>query len=119
MPSNPELLEAAFGAYRDTGDIGPSVALLSPDVQWFAAHEGVEPCRSREDVIHVWEDWAAQPGRVKAEEFIAAGDRVIVVARAPDGTTLVTTFTMRDGKIVHMQDNHTRDAALAALGNEA
>ncbi len=109
--SNAERIRAAFEAARN-GDRTPAESLLDPHVEWYAAEAGVEPCRSRDDVLRVWSSW---PGPFPIVERIEeAGDRVAVESAAAD-QRFVSVFRMRDGRIVHMQDRPSFDDALADL----
>jgi uncharacterized protein len=66
------------------GDFGVGTDLLSPDFSWQQHAEAVEPGsrrgaeigRSLRNIFEVWENH-----RVEADEFVDAGDQVVVLGR--------------------------------------
>ena len=114
MSGNAELLRSALEAAR-SGDFGPAESLLDPGVQWHAADPAIPPCRSREDVLRVWRGWQGSMPEVRRLE--ERGNDVAVESEA-DGERFVTSFTLRDGRIVHMQDHRSFEEAAAGLGAE-
>jgi ketosteroid isomerase-like protein len=128
MPSNgQESLETVMidflGALR-RGDFDAAAGLLDPGVAWQGLREELA-CHGRAEVIETF-GWGLYEHRnVDALEFLRAGDRVVMGARGP---TLVevadeplegqifNVFTVRDGRIVRIDDYRHRAEALSAAG---
>jgi ketosteroid isomerase-like protein len=128
MPSNgKETLETVMidflGALR-RGDFDAAAGLLDPGVVWQGLREEWA-CRGREEVIDTFR-WGLYEHRdVDALEFLRAGDRVVMGARGPTiievgGEPLegqiFNVFTVRDGRIVRIDDYRHRAEALSAAG---
>jgi ketosteroid isomerase-like protein len=92
-------------------------------------HQGVLPelvCNNRREVLHnVQRGFARDDFRVDRLELIDAGERVVVglagprfreVPWAPLNGQISVVYTIRDGRIVLMEDFLTRADALAAAG---
>ena len=111
------------------GDFRTSADKFAPDFEWVQLRAVVEPGshrgpeardRAMRSIFEVWENF-----RIEPEEYIDAGDRVIVVARS-HGTArgsgmqldqrFASVWTVRDGKAVRMELYASRDEALKALG---
>jgi ketosteroid isomerase-like protein len=123
-------LEIIFADWLDAmrrGDVQTMANRLAPDV----VHQGVKPdwiCRNREEVLRSVDSRVGNTPPVEAIELIAAGDRVVMSVKAPgvgvptDGAAsefrgeACIVFTLRDGKIVRMDDYLHRTDALAAVG---
>jgi ketosteroid isomerase-like protein len=124
-------VEIIFADWLDAirrGDIDRIARRLAPEV----VHRGVRPdliCPDRDAVLANVSRTAANLPQVDAIELIAAGDRVLLSVRAegigqpgredepPRGSASIV-FTLRDGRIVDIQDYLGRDEALAAIGAE-
>jgi hypothetical protein len=52
------------------------------------------------------------------DELVRAGDRFVVASRDADGWLWWWVFTIRDGKVVRMDDQPSRDSALQAIRYE-
>ena len=110
-----------FDAWLDSEDI-------VDDFEWKQVHGVVEPGshvgsdanRALRSIFEVYEDL-----RVEAEEYVDAGDTIVVVARA-HGTArgsglhmdqrLAFVWTVREGKPVQMEQYPNREDALKAVG---
>jgi ketosteroid isomerase-like protein len=100
-------------------DLEAFLEALAPDVVW----QGVDPsavCRSREEAQQVIEGYLAQGGTGRPEIVAEAGDRVVVDPHpepppefAPE---LHQVFTLREEKIVRIDDYRDRQTALEAVG---
>lgn len=121
-------LRDAYAAFN-RNDIAATVAALDPHIEWtepaefpgggtYHGHAGVIAylSQSREG----WAEGSSQP-----EEFIVAGDNVIVFVYArvrPKGsaewreTRLADVFTFRDGKAIRMRAFADRQEALEWAG---
>ena len=117
-------LEIVFDHFhaRRRRDIAAVTVGLDPDV----VHQGVVPslvCNGRDAVVErIGFSFDEDDRGVERLEFLAAGDRVIVSIAGPRFREvpflhgeLFMVFTMRDGRIVRIDDFATRgDAMLAA-----
>ena len=121
---NVEIVRRAFEAYA-RGDLATAVSNHDPDVVFDPAEE---PAIHGRDAVRSyiqrweepWDDYEAE-----AEEFIDAGDCVVVALRVKargkgSGVEVdarsYQVHTLRDGKLVRMDEYMDRDEALAAAG---
>ena len=124
---NVEIVRRGYEAFG-RGDIGAAMELFHPDVEWhdpdrpgggtYRGHEGV--LRNLEEWLEGWEEFRLEP-----EEFLEAGDRVVVLVRQSGrgkgsgvevDTRLHFHFGLRDGKVVHIYEHLNRAEALEAAG---
>jgi ketosteroid isomerase-like protein len=125
---NVEIVRRAF-EYETygRGDREEAEADFDPDVTLKPSEE--LPTRGREHILDNIKQWRSAWDElwVTAEEFIDAGDRVIVVARhrgrgRSSGINVDARFyevyTLRDSKIVSVEEFVERSAALEASGLE-
>jgi ketosteroid isomerase-like protein len=121
---NVEVARRFFDTYR-RGDHAGSLECLAPDVLYKVVQEA--PARGREEVRAIWERWEAAWEVIETvpEEFIDAGDRVVVTVRytgrgrssgAEFDTRTYEVLTLRDGQIVEKEEFSARAGALAAAG---
>ena len=77
---NVEIVREFFETYR-RGDYGGSLACLSPDVVYEVAQEA--PAHGRDAVRAIWERWESAWDELEKipEEFIDAGEHVVVTVR--------------------------------------
>jgi ketosteroid isomerase-like protein len=110
-----------LGALR-RGDFEAATGLLAPDVSW----QGLRPewvCHGREEVIDTFR-WGLERRReIDALEFTRGGEHVVLGARGPNiGPEeeplgqIFNVFTLRDGRIVRIEDYRVRGEALTAAG---
>jgi len=108
---------------RRSRDLALLTSQLDPDV----VHQGVLPellCNNRDEVLaNVRRGFAREDFGVDRLELIAAGDRVVVGLACPRFDEvpwlkgqLYMVYTLRDGRIVRMDDYLTRADAIAAAG---
>ena len=110
---------------RRTRDLALLESQLDPEV----VHRGVLPelvCNNREEVLaNVQRGFARDDFGVDHLELIAAGERVVVglagprfseVPWAPLKGQIYIVYTLRDGRIVRMDDYLSRSEALGAAG---
>jgi ketosteroid isomerase-like protein len=128
MPSisqqNLETVVVDFLGALQRGDFDASSTLLDPGVTWRGLRDDLV-CHGREEVIHTFR-WALEERReTDALEFIRGGERVVMGARGPSLTAvggeplegqIFNVFTLRDGRIVSIDDYRYRSEALAAAG---
>jgi len=109
---------------RRSRDLARLKAQLDPDV----VHQGVLPelvCNNREEVLaNVRRGFDRDDFGVDRLEMIDAGEKVVVglagprfreVPWAPLNGQIYMVFTLRDGRIVRMDDYLTRAQAMAAV----
>jgi uncharacterized protein len=123
---NVETVRAIYEC-RGRGDFRATADKVAPDFEWKQVHGVVEPGshvgadanRALRSIFEVYEDF-----RVEAEEYLDAGDTIIVVVRA-HGTGrgsglhvdqwLAQAWTVLDGTPVRMEQYPTREDALDAV----
>ena len=106
-------------------DLESIATRLDPDI----VHQGVQDhlvCRNRDEVLDsMRRSLTREDFGVDHLEIIEAGDRVVVgiagsrfrdVPWAPLPGQVFVVYTLRDGRIVRMDDHLTRAEALAAAG---
>ena len=121
---NVEVVRAIFEAYAREG-IGGGIAFLDPEVVWNAADEapqqGVDAARAYMERWETeWDHLTTVP-----EEFVDAGDRVLVAVRFSGrgrssgievDALVYEIYSLRDGKVVRMDEFTERSKALEAAG---
>jgi ketosteroid isomerase-like protein len=112
-----------FGALR-LGDFEAASRLLDPDVIWQGLREEWV-CHGRDEVLDTFRWGLAERREVDALEFTRAGNQVVLGARGPSiaevdheplGGQIFNVFTLRDGRIVRIDDYRHRGEALTAAG---
>ena len=108
------------------GDFSVGAELLAADFEWKQHAEAVEPGTRRggqvgnslRNIFEIYEDF-----RVQADDFIDAGDKVVVTARVsatekrtgmPLKGTWALLWTVRDGRLVRNEVFASRAEALKA-----
>lgn len=113
-----QVVQAFYDAMK-AGDIPGALGQIDPNVEWNEAENFVyadrSPYKGTDDLINglflrfatLWEGFAAIP-----EEFIASGDRVVVLGRylgtyreteKSVNAQMVHVYKVANGKIVHFQ----------------
>jgi hypothetical protein len=113
---------------RRSRDIARLESQLDPDV----VHQGVRPelvCNNRDEVLaNIRRGFAREDFGVDRLELVDAGERVVVglagprfrdMPWAPLNGQIFVVYTIRDGRIVRMDDHLTRNEAMAAAGGAA
>jgi ketosteroid isomerase-like protein len=127
--TNVEALHAVYDEWG-RGNFGPRFDVYAPDMEWgwsgeFPGLAGVRPdpeARSSRlgEWLSQWNEW-----RCEAEDYVASGDRVVVLTRytgrgrgsgAAVDTQGAHLWTFRDGKVVRLEIFSSRSKALAAAG---
>jgi len=112
-----------FGALR-RGDFDAAAGLLDPDVTWQGLREDWV-CHGREEVIDTFRWGLAERREIDALEFTRSGEQVVMGARGasiaevggePLEGQIFNVFTLRDGRIVRIDDYRHRTEALSAAG---
>ena len=122
MRRNLDLLQAAYQrAGRDGVDA--VVDLLDPKVEWLAATPGPWECHNREQVLETFRRQYEHGVRADFGEPIEVGDKIILdvhpyrsdaQGNKTDQQRLWQVLTLRDGKIVRIQDYTDQATALQA-----
>src|SRR5262249_49110704 len=112
-----------FGALR-RGEFEAAAGLLDPDVSWQGVREG-GVCHGREEVVDTFR-WGLERRRgIEALGFARGGEQVVLGARGrsidavedePLEGQIFNVFTLRDGRIVRIDDYRGRREALTAAG---
>ena len=126
---NVEQIRAVYDCWA-RGDFRAPAERLGADFEWRQVHGVVEPGshagqkanRALRSVFDVYDDV-----RVEPEDYVDAGDSVVVVARF-QGTArgsglhvdqrFAFVWTVRDGNPIRMEQYGSREAALKAVGLE-
>jgi ketosteroid isomerase-like protein len=116
--ANVERVREAYRLVRH-GDPRRLLELVAPDAVW----EGTE-CKNGQHVAKTLL-WRGAMHRLRATDFVDVGDRVVVTLTGTRmnrlgapwwGWRIWQVVTMRDGRIVRIQDFPRRDDAFAAVG---
>ena len=128
-----ELLLRGYHAFVD-GDLDALAGMLDPDVEWVAAGESDAVVISRERVLEVVADRAAENYHVVVDRAIGLADRVVVSMRfsrieldPSDERPLqsrrsyllgrwAAVVYVRDGRVVRVEEHPHLEAALEAAG---
>jgi ketosteroid isomerase-like protein len=126
---NVELVRRRFDAFN-RGDLATMIELTDPDAIWWDRADdpwGAIPHRGRDACIqHLVEILEDAELQADPEEFIDAGDRVVVAVHlAGRGRTSGAAFeehefhvfTLRDGKVTETREYRDRAEALEAAGH--
>ena len=129
---NVELVLRGYHAFLD-GDLGQAEALLDDEIEWHGA-EGEPWPADLAGVRAMLEERLEEGLRIELERCIGKGDQVLVAFRASgvqadptDDRPLQSrryftigryfgVITLRDGRVVRVQDHPHMSAALEALG---
>jgi ketosteroid isomerase-like protein len=130
-----EVLLRGYHAFVD-GDLEAMASMLDPDVEWVPAGESAAVVISRERVLEVVAERAAENYHVVVDRAIGLADRVVVSMRfsrieldPSDERPLqsrrsyllgrwAAVVYMRDGRVVRVEEHPHLEAALAAAGLE-
>ncbi len=130
-----EVLLRGYHAFVD-GDFDAMATMLDPDVEWVPAGESDAVVISRERVLEVVADRAAENYHVVVDRAIGLADRVVVSMRfsrieldPSDERPLqsrrsyllgrwAAVVYMRDGRVVRVEEHPHLEAALEAAGLE-
>jgi ketosteroid isomerase-like protein len=125
MPqANVEIVRRAYQAFV-RGDLEAAAAVLDSDVKYDWIDPGPQDCHNAEEVMQLAQARMVEGFVGELREIIDAGDNVVIVVENPDpqrygaapGETAATTvLTLREGRIVAMQDYRSRADALTAVG---
>jgi ketosteroid isomerase-like protein len=126
---NVEIVRGVMAYQSGADDEAWLVENFDPAVEWDMTHRSFDPHVYRgyegilqwyEQLAETWAEWTSEP-----EEFIDAGEHVVVLVRARGrGRTsgveveedTASLFTLRDGRIVRLKVYRDRDEALRDAG---
>ena len=122
-----ELVRTVLGGWA-RGDFRAGSDLFAADFEWKQSPDSAEPGSHRgasigtalRQLFDVWENY-----RIEAEEYIDAGDRIVVVGRARGSArgsgleldqSVFFLWTARNGKLASIETFRDRGEALEAVG---
>jgi len=123
---NVEVVRKAIAyEYDGIGDRAEAEAIFDPDVVLNPIDEG--PSHGPDEMRYDWERWSSafEELRVTFQEFIDAGDQVVVVAHHKGrgrgsgidvDARFYEVYSLRDGRVWRIDEYADRDAALEAAG---
>jgi ketosteroid isomerase-like protein len=131
-----ESIEVVLRGYRAFlgGDLETIADLLDPEIEWVGLEPGAWPGIDHGDVLQVLAQRLEEGYRVELERCVGAGDRVVVSARfagvEPDPNDerplqsrrnytvgrYSAVVTIRDGRVIRVEDFPHLAAALEAVG---
>ena len=112
-----------FGALR-RGDFEAAAGLLDPDVSWQGLREEWV-CHGREEVVETFRWGLEQRREIDALEFTRGGEQVVMGARGPNISPadelgqIFNVFTLREGRIVRIDDYRGRRLTAAGVAEDA
>jgi len=119
---NDELVRSSFDAFL-RGDWNALAEVMAPDVQWLWHEPGHWDCHDRRKVLSTLFDRQREGVVTGLNDIVAVDERVFVELTGPrlvewglPGGQACMVVTVRDGRIVRMQDYPSRRAALAGAG---
>jgi ketosteroid isomerase-like protein len=132
---NVEFVLKGYRAFVD-GDFERIAEMLAPDIEWNGLDSDLFPAADREEVLEVLASRFQDGYRLELERCVGVEDQVVVAFRAAgvekdatDDRPLQTrryftvgryfaVVTIRDGRVVCVQDHPHLSAALEAVGLE-
>jgi uncharacterized protein len=119
---NAELVRSSFDAFL-RGDWESLRRVMDPGIEWLWHERGEWDCHNRKKVLATLFERQREGMVTGLTEVIAVDERVFVEVhgtqleeRGVPGGNACMVVTVRDGRIVRMQDHRTRAAALADAG---
>ena len=120
--SNDELVRSSFDAFL-RGDWDALARVMDPDVEWLWYEPGDWDCHDRKKVLATLFERQREGVVTGLDTVVAVDERVFVEVTGPrleqwglPGGRACMVVTVRDGRIVRMQDYPNRAAALSAAG---
>ena len=119
---NDELVRSSFDAFL-RGDFDALGRVMDPGVEWLWYEPGEWDCHDRDKVLATLRDRQTEGVVTGLNAVVAVDERVFVEVTGPKlkqrglpGGQACMVVTVRDGRIVRMQDYPNRAAALAGAG---
>jgi ketosteroid isomerase-like protein len=111
---NDQLVRSSFDAFL-RGDWNALAEVMAPDVQWLWYEPGDWDCHDRRKVLATLFERQREGVVTELADVVAVDERVFVEVAGAGGHGCMVV-TIRDGRIVRMQDYPNRAAALAGAG---
>ena len=122
VAGNEDLVRSGFEAFM-RGDWDALAGVMDPDVQWLWHEPGEWDCHDRRKVLSTLFERRREGVVTGLGAVVAVDERVFVEVTGPrleatglPGARACMVVTVRDGRIVRMQDYPDRAAALAGAG---
>ena len=112
---NDDLVRSSFEAFL-RGDWDALSRVMAPDVQWLWHEPGDWDCHDRKKVLATLFERQREGVVTGLDAVVAVDERVFVEVTGPRLGHACMVVTVRDGRIVRMQDYPSRAAALAGAG---
>ena len=119
---NDELVRSSFDAFL-RGDFDALSRVMDPHVEWLWYEPGDWDCHDRDKVLATLRDRQQEGVVTGLNAVVAVDERVFIEVTGPGleqwglpGGQACIVVTVRDGRIVRMQDYPNRAAALAGAG---
>jgi len=115
------MLEEAYQAFTQRGDLSVLQGMLDPLVEWRTWNDEGN-CHDRDEAMEVIRAALDRGVAVEVPAFLDAGDKLVLMPREmppffpPEAEGLFQVWEFRDGKVVAMRDFIRRADALAAAG---
>src|SRR5829696_8104505 len=113
---NDDLVRSSFDAFL-RGDWNTLAEVMAPDVQWLWQEPGDRDCHDRRQVLSTLFDRQREGVVTGLDDVVAVDERVFVEVTGPrlaerglPGGRACMVVTVRDGRIVRMQDYSSRAA---------
>ena len=119
---NDALVRSSFAAFL-AGDWNALAQVMDPGVEWLSHEPGDRDCRDRRTVLATLFERQREGAVTGLDAVVAVDERVFVEVTGPrlaerglPGGKACMVVTVRDGRIVRLQDYRDRAAALAGAG---
>ena len=121
-PGNDELVRSSFDAFL-RGDWDTLAQVMDPHVEWLWYEPGERDCHDRREVLATLFERQREGVVTGLDTVVSVDERVFVEVTGPrleewgvPGGQAWMVVTVRDGRIVRLQDYRDRAAALAGAG---
>ena len=121
-PGNDELVRSSFDAFL-RGDWDTLAQVMDPHVEWLWYEPGERDCHDRREVLATLFERQREGVVTGLNTVVSVDERVFVEVTGPrleewgvPGGQACMVVTVRDGRIVRLQDYRDRAAALAGAG---
>jgi ketosteroid isomerase-like protein len=112
---NAELVRSAFEAFL-RGDLDALREAMDPEAQWLWYEAGPWDCHGREAVL---DRLGQRVGAITGLDGVVAGGELVALEASGPELAAHLVITLRDGRIVRLEDHRSRADALVAAGADA
>lgn len=109
---NAELVRSAFAAFL-RGDLDALREAMDPEAQWLWYEPGPWDCHGREAVL---DRLGQRVGAITGLDGVVAGGELVALEASGPELAAHLVITLRDGRIVRLEDHRSRADALVAAG---